>query len=289
MKVIRAESMGMCFGVRDALQSTERVEDPSLVTIHGELVHNREVTARIEERGFQQTSEDDRDEIPNTPLVMITAHGISDAERSRLANANKRLIDTTCPLVKRVHEAARKLDAEGRHVLVLGRRGHVEVRGIVEDLTRYDVVGSCDEVRCYDGIPIGIVCQTTLAPDLSEELCDQIRRVNPRSDIRLVDTICQPTRLRQRAMLDLVGRVDAVVVVGGHNSNNTRQLVRLCDQADTPALHIEHVGELDREWLSGFATVGLTAGTSTLGQTIDEIHQALLQVPAEKSEETIDG
>ncbi len=146
MKVIRAEVMGMCFGVRDALEVIDAIEEPGAVTIHGQLVHNEAVLDRLEARGFAMADEADRRALPATPVVLITAHGVSDRERARLAEAGKRLVDTTCPLVTRVHQAARTLQEQGYHVLVIGRRGHVEVRGIVEDLDGFDVVETVAEV-----------------------------------------------------------------------------------------------------------------------------------------------
>ncbi|QDV34604.1 4-hydroxy-3-methylbut-2-enyl diphosphate reductase [Tautonia plasticadhaerens] len=278
MDVIRAEEMGMCFGVRDALKVVDAIRDPSRVTIHGELVHNPVVTRRLAGAGFRQSPEGDREFPAPTPLVLITAHGVSDAERRRLEAAGKGLIDATCPLVRRVHEAARALEAEGRHVLLIGKPGHVEVRGVVEDLGRCDVIGAADQVRCYESRRLGIVCQTTMPPDVVDEACDRIRRLNPRADIRLVDTVCLPTRMRQRAMLDLLRRVDAVVVVGGRNSNNTRRLVDLCRQHRTPAHQVESASDLEPGWFAGVDTVGLTAGTSTLDESIDEVHRALERI-----------
>jgi len=282
MNVIRAAEMGMCFGVRDALRMTESVSDPAQVTIHGELVHNSKVTTQLAERGFHQSAEQNRHSIPVTPRVLITAHGVSDAERQRLEMANKVLIDTTCPLVRRVHEAAFELQSEDRHVLVIGKRGHVEVQGIVEDLQSYDVIGAAEEVRGYESRRLGIVCQTTVPPDVVDPIVAQIQIRNPRADIRFVDTICQPTRLRQRAMLELLTRVDAVVVVGGRNSNNTHQLVRLCHENLTPALHVERADELESEWFADVETVGLTAGTSTLESTINEVHEALVRIGSDR-------
>lgn len=278
MRVIRAEEMGMCFGVRDALRITDAVRDPVQVSIHGELVHNSEVTTRLAAAGFHQLPEDDRHTHPDTPFVLITAHGVSNAERHRLEEADKELIDTTCPLVRKVHEAALTLQAEGRHVLVIGKRGHVEVQGIVEDLQQYDVIGDRKEVKCYESRHLGIVSQTTVPPHLADAICEHIQRLNPLANIRFVDTICQPTKLRQQAVLELVKRVDAVVVVGGRNSNNTRQLVRLCHEHRTPAMHVECADELQPEWFENVQTVGLTAGTSTLDRTINEVHQALVQI-----------
>jgi 4-hydroxy-3-methylbut-2-enyl diphosphate reductase len=99
MRILRAKELGMCFGVRDALAIAQQVSDPTQVTIHGELVHNTQVTRRLSEAGFQQSPEDDREGIPETPIVLITAHGISKVEQGRLQAANKELLDTTCPLV----------------------------------------------------------------------------------------------------------------------------------------------------------------------------------------------
>lgn len=286
MKVIRAAELGMCFGVKDALKIAQQVSDPSQVTIHGELVHNPAVTKKLEEAGFRQSPENDRDAMANTPLVLITAHGVSNAERQRLHAANKQLIDTTCPLVRRVHEAALELRSEGRHVLLLGKPGHVEVRGIVEDLDNYHVISNPSEVRCYASRSLGIVSQTTMPPDLVLEICSQIQLHNPLANIRLIDTVCHPTKRRQTALLELLHRVDAVVVVGGSNSNNTRRLVQLCHEHLTPALHVESANELDPHWFRDVATVGLTAGTSTLDETIDAVEKVLEQICG-KSEEGV--
>ncbi|MEO1997711.1 MAG: 4-hydroxy-3-methylbut-2-enyl diphosphate reductase, partial [Planctomycetaceae bacterium] len=220
MKVLRAAELGMCFGVRDALQIASQVSDPTQVTIHGELVHNSQVTARLSDSGFRHSAENNRQELPETPLVLITAHGISNAETRRLQSANKELIDTTCPLVRRVHAAALELQSEGRHVLLIGKSGHVEVQGVVEDLHSYDVIEHPHEVRTYASQALGIVCQTTMPSDVVTDVCSRIPIHNPSADMRFIDTVCDPTKRRQQAMLELISAVDAVVVVGGRNSNN---------------------------------------------------------------------
>ena len=278
MKVVRATDLGMCFGVRDALQIVDQIADPTQVTIHGELVHNAQVNSRLFAAGFHQSAETDRQDLPETPLVMITAHGISQVERTRLQSAGKQLIDTTCPLVRRVHEAALELQAQGRHVLVIGKAGHVEVQGVVEDLHSYDVVEHPRDVDTYQTHQLGVVCQTTMPSDLVSDVYSQIAMHNPDADIRFADTVCDPTKRRQQAMLDLIRVVDAVVVVGGCNSNNTRRLVQLCDQHSIPARHVESADELDPEWFRDVETVGLTAGTSTLDETIDAVQSALEQI-----------
>jgi len=282
MRIIRAEAMGFCFGVRDALAVTDAVDQPELVTIHGELVHNAGVLAGLAERGFRMAGENDRRELPATPTVLITAHGVSDHERVRLTASGKQLIDTTCPLVLRVHRAARTLAAEGRHVLVIGRPGHVEVLGIVEDLTDFDVVTGPDDARRYPQAKLGVVCQTTTAPRVAEATLAAIRRENPSADVRYIDTVCQPTRDRQQAVERLAGEVDAVVIVGGKNSNNTRELVALCRERGLATCHVQSAAELDAAWFHGRDVIGLTAGTSTPEATIEEVYAALCGISNEE-------
>ena len=278
MRVIRAEEIGMCFGVRDALQTTRTLPNPTRVTIRGELVHNSRVTKLLDEAGFRRSPAVARGSTPGTPVVLITAHGVSRTERRRLAAAKKELIDTTCPLVRRAHEAAQALQAEGRHVLVIGQAGHVEVQGIVEDLDSYEVVGDSSDVGRYESRRLGVVCQTTVPTDAVADICACLRRRNPRADIRLIDTVCQPTKLRQAALLDLLPRVNAVVVVGGRHSNNTRRLAHLCHEHQIPTVLVEGADELDPAWFDDVHTVGLTAGTSTLDETVDDVHRALERI-----------
>jgi 4-hydroxy-3-methylbut-2-enyl diphosphate reductase len=278
MKVIRADVMGMCFGVRDALKVLTEVERPGEVTIHGELVHNAVVLQRLDARGFRQVGESARRELPVTEMVLITAHGISQTERRRLEQAGKRLLDTTCPLVTRAHHAAQKLQAEGYHVLLIGRRGHVEVQGVIEDLESFDVIQSPEEVRRYPHRRLGIMCQTTTPARLVARIRERVAALNPGAEIRFIDTVCHPTKDHQRSLEELLEQVEAVVVVGGHNSNNTRELAARCREKGLPAYHVQGPRDLEPEWFRGVRTVGLTAGTSTLDETIEEVYQALLRL-----------
>lgn len=282
MRVIRAEVLGLCFGVRDALAIMKRVDRPEEVTVHGELVHNPIVLQQLARRGFKTSDESSREVPPETPVILVTAHGISNLERQRLEQAGKRLIDTTCPLVERAHRAALMLRDEGYHVLLIGREGHVEVRGIAEDLTSVDIVGSEADVVTYPHDRLGIVCQTTTPERLVKNVRRAVEERNPQAEIRFVDTVCLPTKDHQRALERLLDQVDAMVVVGGRNSNNTRELVTLCEERGIPAVHVQNASELDPDWFAPFETVGLTAGTSTLDSTIEEVERTLsrLQHPS---------
>jgi 4-hydroxy-3-methylbut-2-enyl diphosphate reductase len=275
--------MGMCFGVRDALTAMDQIADPSDVTVHGELVHNEEVLRGLNKRGFAMNPEAGRRSLPVTERVVITAHGISERERQSLVDAGKELIDTTCPLVRRVHQGAHELQRDGYFVVVIGRPDHVEVQGIIGDLDRYAVVPNADAVRTLATGRIGVVCQSTTPPDEAERVFAAIRMANPRAEVRYVDTICRPTRERQDAALDLIARVEALVVVGGRHSNNTRQLARLAEARGVPVSHVQTADDLDAEWLAQFSVVGLTAGTSTLECTIDEVERALIRIGLENA------
>lgn len=282
MRVIRAEVMGMCFGVRDALKAIDEIGDPRGVTILGQLVHNEVVLNDLQTRGFAMEHEPVGDRsgelMPGNGRLLITAHGISDRQRLVLESAGKTLIDTTCPLVVRAHQAARSLQAQGYHVLVIGRKAHVEVQGIIGDLTSVSVIESELDVRDFARPRLGVLCQTTVTERHSAAIRSAIAARNPDAEIRYIDTICLPTKEHQRSLERLLEQVDAVVVVGGRNSNNTRELVDLCRQRGRPVMHVQSPSDLDPAWFKGFATVGLTAGTSTLDRTIDDVHRALVWI-----------
>ena len=278
MNVIRSEVLGMCFGVRDALAVLDRIEAPESVTIRGELVHNEVVLHQLDARGFQRDGERDRAALPNTATVLVTAHGVSDRERARLAAAGKAILDTTCPLVTRVHRAALGLRDQGYFVVVIGKPEHVEVRGIVEDLERFAVVPTADEARTYAATRIGVVCQTTATLGNVRAVREAIERRNPQAEVRFVDTVCRPTKEHQRSLDRLLSQVDALVVVGGKNSNNTRELAATSRARGVPALHVQGPADLDPSWFDEFETIGLTAGTSTLDITIQAVHEALLEL-----------
>ena len=275
MQILLAEEMGMCFGVKDALRALEKVERPDAVTIHGELVHNELVLMQLGARGFRMVGERERDHEADTAKVLITAHGISERERARLTASGKELIDTTCPLVRKVHEAAMDLQREGYHVILIGKPGHVEVRGITEDLNDFDVVACVEDVQHYSATRLGVICQTTVAPRMVEAIRIALAGKNPHAEIRFVDTTCHPTRNRQRSLEKLLPLVDVMIVIGGKNSNNTRELVDLCRERDVTTHHVQQVEDLRREWFARAQRVGVSAGTSTLDSTIQEVKQRL--------------
>jgi len=278
MIVIRSKAMGMCFGVKDALEKVMGLSNPKEVTVFGQLVHNGEVILRLQEKGITMAEESNRTQSILKTRVVLTAHGVSDKERLALKHEGKVLIDTTCPLVRQVHELAKDYEKRGYFVVVIGRKDHVEVKGLTGDLERFAVVENTEDVRIYEADRIGIICQTTTPPALLDRLFQKIARKNFGKEIRFVDTICRPTRERQEAVEELLTMVNALVVVGGKNSNNTRQLSLLAQSHGIPSFQVEKSGELNPDWFQGFETVGLTAGTSTLDETIEEVYEALTKI-----------
>ncbi|WP_442509917.1 4-hydroxy-3-methylbut-2-enyl diphosphate reductase [Novipirellula sp. SH528] len=282
VQIIRAEHLGFCFGVRDALATAQSVSHPEQTSVYGELVHNQDVTRDLSARQFELLSEVDRETLPDRPVVMVTAHGISNQRRKRLMDAGKELVDTTCPLVRRVHDAAMMLVERGYFVVVIGKRDHVEVLGIVEDLPpgRWAVVSDPADVPRQLGSEIGIVCQTTMPEEIALACRDRIAELHPDSSIRWVNTICRPTRQRQAAVDLLCEQVEVVVVVGGSNSNNTRRLVDRCIASGCQTYHVQSADDLKSEWIDHCERIGLTAGTSTPDATIDAVQQRIVELSA---------
>ena len=282
-QIVRAQHMGFCFGVRDALKAADAADAPDQTAIFGELVHNADVVSRLQNQQFQLISETSRESIPERQTVMITAHGISETRRQDLIDAGKQLIDTTCPLVRRVHEAAIGLSKRGYFVVVVGKQDHVEVLGVVEDLPQgsWAVVSSPDQAARFASENIGVICQTTMPEELGVACRDQIAELNPQATVRWINTICRPTRQRQSAVDELCRQVEVVVVVGGMNSNNTKRLAERCIALGKTAYHVQSADDVQKEWVSHVARIGLTAGTSTPDDIIDSVEARIRELVAE--------
>lgn len=272
----------MCFGVRDAISQAEQLAVDAPLTILGELVHNPVVRERLRAHGIREGALNETK--PASERVMITAHGASDTKRAQLRSAGLEVADGTCPLVRHAHEQLRRLVIAGFFPVVIGKPGHVEVAGLIGDFPDAVVLSSFDDVsnlpsqRSY-----GIISQTTQPIEVVRQIVDHVRRAHPDSEVRFVDTVCKPTKDRQSALAKLIEETDAIVVVGGRKSNNTRQLVVTCRAAGRTAFQIERPEELRAEWFAGIERIGLTAGTSTLPETIQATHARLLQLVDESA------
>src|SRR5712692_4037521 len=276
MKVMRADSLGMCFGVRDAVAMALSSPHRSDLTILGELVHNTEILRRLGEAGVQSVPSVDAP--VETSRVMITAHGAATTVIERLRARGLHVEEATCPLVTHAHRRLQRLVAQGYFPVVIGNPQHVEVRGLVGDLDEYAVISSEEELPRLAGRPrLGVVSQTTQPLEFVRQMVDRIRTAFPAAEVRFVDTVCQPTKERQSAARRLASLCPVVIVIGGRNSNNTRQLVRTCAMEGARAYQVESAADLRPEWFIDIDIVGLTAGTSTPDEGIQEVHDALLR------------
>ena len=278
MEIIHARHMGMCFGVRDAIALAHVHAGTGPLTILGELVHNAVVTADLRDRGVATAH--DVDDVA-TPVVMVTAHGASERTLASTRARGLRVIEATCPLVHVAHKGVKSLVRDGYHPVIVGQRGHVEVRGLTEDLQEYDVVLDEEDVLALAEHPrIGVAAQTTQPIDKVRRLVSLIRARFPHSDVRFVDTVCRPTKERQRAAVELARQCTVVIVVGGANSNNTRELARTCLQYCRRVHHVQSAADLRPEWFADADTVGITAGTSTPDAIINRVDQRIRELDA---------
>jgi 4-hydroxy-3-methylbut-2-enyl diphosphate reductase len=276
LTLLRAEHLGMCFGVRDAITMARQEVAVQPLTILGELVHNATVLDDLGQRGVQFENDPKR---VATPAAMITAHGASDKARARVRATGLRVADATCPLVHYAHEQVRKLAAAGFHVVVIGRKGHVEVRGLTEDLDECDVVLNEKDIDALKARPhFGVAAQTTQPISRVRELVDYLQARFPKSEVRFVDTVCQPTKQRQESAEEVAFRSDVVLVVGGANSNNTAELVRTCGKYCDSVHHVQGPDDVLAEWIPETGTLGITAGTSTPDEMIDAVEARVREI-----------
>jgi 4-hydroxy-3-methylbut-2-enyl diphosphate reductase len=269
MRIVRATHLGMCFGVRDAIALALEHADAGPLTILGDLVHNPTVLSALEAKGIavaQQVAQ------VETPTVMVTAHGTSERTLARTRALGLTVVEATCPLVRVAHRAVAALARDGYHVVIVGQRDHVEVRGLTGDLGRFDVVLEESDVLALGDHPrFGVASQTTQPVEKVRHLVDLIRQRFPKSEVRFLDTVCKPTKDRQTAAVELAREADVVIVIGGHSSNNTRELVDTCKRYCARVHHVQTDADVRPEWFDAAQVVGLTAGTSTPDEVIDRV------------------
>jgi 4-hydroxy-3-methylbut-2-en-1-yl diphosphate reductase len=283
MRIIRAHSLGMCFGVRDAIALAVGHAEAGPLTILGDLVHNPAVLEGLRDKGIAIAHDVGQ---VRTPTVMITAHGTSERVLARTRARGLTVVEATCPLVRVAHRAVMALVRDGYHPVIIGHRAHVEVRGLTDDLDAFDIVLDDDDVAVLDPHPrIGVAAQTTQSIERVQYLVALIRQRFPQSDVRFIDTVCRPTKDRQKAARDLARQSDVVIVVGGADSNNTRELAVACRRSCSRVHHVQTASDLRPEWLRAAGVVGITAGTSTPDDVIDRVEQRLRELSAASREE----
>ena len=279
MRILRAAHLGMCFGVRDAVALAFQHADAGALTILGDLVHNPTVLHALEAKGIAVARDVTQ---VKTPTVMVTAHGTSERTLARTRAMGLRVVEATCPLVRVAHRAVAAFARDGYHVVIVGQRDHVEVRGLTDDLDCFDVVLEDDDLRTLEAHPrFGVAAQTTQPLSRVRHVVDLIRLRFPQSDVRVIDTVCRPTKERQSAAIEMARQADVVIVIGGRSSNNTRELVSTCRRYCARVHHVQTDEDLRSDWFDAANVVGLTAGTSTPDDVIDCVEARILQLDAQ--------
>jgi 4-hydroxy-3-methylbut-2-enyl diphosphate reductase len=270
LEVIIAKHAGVCFGVKRAIDMAFRAarrHGDHVYTI-GPLIHNLQVVERLREDGVAVKG--GIDDIA-TGTVIFRSHGVPLHVVQRAREKGLRIVDATCPFVKRAHRFARMLSRKGYLVIVVGDQSHPEVKSLKSYVDgEATVVSAPGELADWSGGKrVGIVAQTTQSLENFREIVAAC--VEKAGEIRAYNTICDATALRQKEAMDLAQEVDCMIVVGGHNSANTRRLAEICQRILGNTHQVERVEELMPTWFRGTAKVGIVGGASTPSWVIQEI------------------
>ncbi|MGA2478470.1 MAG: 4-hydroxy-3-methylbut-2-enyl diphosphate reductase [Spirochaetia bacterium] len=273
MIVIRADTLGFCGGVRRALRLAEQAlaANPggSFFSL-GPLAHNPRLVEELRARGITPVQELSA---VREGFLIVRTHGIGPAERRECERPGVSIIDATCPTVRRIHEEVHAYSSQGFFVVVAGDPGHAEVKGIAAHARRVAVVASREEAERVDfSGPVLLVVQTTFDSGTYEEIRSVL--VGRKPDIVVKETLCREISEREHAVRRLALKVDALLVIGGRRSANTRRLYAAAAASGRPCWQIEGASDLP-DGMSSFAKVGITAGASTPDFVIEEVEGAL--------------
>ena len=272
MRIIKAESMGFCMGVRRAMQIVHDIIDsnPSYpVQTFGPLIHNRLVLENLKKQGVAVLEDPER----GSGIVVIRAHGVQPEVKEILEKKCEKLVDATCPRVLHSQKKVFEASGKGMHVVVAGDRDHGEVKGIAGYASSFDIVQSARDAEKLT-IPDNtlVISQTTFSEGEYDEICRILSEKVP--SVQISRSICPATEKRQKALLKLLKEVEAVIVIGGKNSANTRRLYNTALNSNKNSWHIEKADEIP-EKIRSFNVVGITAGASTPDWIIKEVEVKL--------------
>jgi 4-hydroxy-3-methylbut-2-enyl diphosphate reductase len=274
-----ADRAGFCYGVRLAIDKARNASEAGEeVTTLGQLVHNPGIKADLEARGIQTAEL--ADQVEGGTLV-VRAHGVPREEMQTLQEKEGlQLIDATCTWVLQSQKAARELDEAGYTVCIIGHENHPEVRGVRSYAGDKHVVVDDMDRSTWERVPrtkkLGVLSQSTILPSKLEEFAAFcLKRCH---DLRVVNTVCPVTLTRQDDSVKLAAEVDAMIVVGGKNSSNTRELAVKCAQVLPDTIHVADADELETDfagWLAGKQKIGITGGTSTPESDLEEVRDRI--------------
>ena len=275
LEVITAEEAGFCFGVERAiemvLEAAGENEELEVYTL-GPLIHNPQVVEKLEAKNVKVASS--LAEI-DSGIVIIRSHGVAPEVIAAARAKNLKIIDATCPFVKNAQKYAKQLIDEGYQTFIYGDEDHPEVQGIYGASDgKAVIIRDKDDLESVElKSRVGFIAQTTKSPESFREIINLV--ATKVKELKVFNTICNTTDLRQSSAKKLAEDVDIMFVIGGHNSANTTRLAEICTATNTPTYHIETAAEIEKEWLSGKNKVGITAGASTPDWLIREVVQLM--------------
>ena len=270
MEVILADYLGFCYGVKRAIMiARENASADSTACTLGPIIHNPQMVERLKQEGVGTVERlDDMEK----GTVIIRSHGVGPRVYDEAAERGLDLVDATCPHVKKAQLSAKSLVDEGYHVVIIGEREHPEVRSIFEwSNGQAEIIETEEEAETL--VPcakLGIVCQTTFSGAKFRKVVSCL--LAKAREIKILRTICTATDQRQAAAVELAGKVDLMLVIGGKNSANTTRLAQICAEK-CRTYHIETAAELQSEWFDKIEKIGITAGASTPDWIIKEVYK----------------
>lgn len=270
MEVILADYLGFCYGVKRAISiARENASADGKACTLGPIIHNPQMVARLRDEGVGAVNE--LSEMDGGTII-IRSHGVGPILYDEAENRGLKLVDATCPHVKKAQLSAKQLSDEGYQVVIIGEKEHPEVKSIFEwSYGKGIVIETEDEARALPSFPkLGIVCQTTFSGEKFRQIVVEL--LEKSRQLKIERTICTATDQRQAAAIDLAERVDMMLVIGGKNSANTTRLAQLC-ASKCKTYHIETVAEVQDEWFDKIEKIGITAGASTPDWIIKEVYK----------------
>ncbi len=276
MEVIVAKTAGFCFGVERAVEQVyEQIRKGQRpVCTLGPIIHNEEVVKDLEEKGVKVLKDESALESMKEGTVIIRSHGVGKAVYDKIDRLGLHLVDATCPFVKKIHRIVREQNGLGRRVIIIGDKNHPEVEGIRGWGDHKTLVVKGQEEMAYlpdlTGEKLCIVSQTTFNYNKFQDLVEKFSEKG--YDILVLNTICNATQERQIEAGRIASQVDAMIVVGGKSSSNTRKLYEICRKECKNTYYIQTLGDFDPESVSSVRSVGITAGASTPKNIIEEVH-----------------
>lgn len=274
MKVELAKSAGFCFGVEKAVNTVyeEAKKNDEIVYTLGPIIHNEEVVKDMKRRGVEAVNIEDLNSLPKG-TVIIRSHGVSKDVYNFVKHSGHRVVDATCPFVKKIHAIVSVQSGKKKTVVIIGNPKHPEVIGIKgwgdENTYAVENIEQFINLNLKKDEEIVIVAQTTFNHKKFQEIIDKILFLG--YDVRCFNTICNATQERQAEAKEIASNVDAMIVIGDKKSSNTGKLVEICQEECKNTFFIQILEDLNYDALLSVDSVGITAGASTPKHIIEEV------------------